>query len=160
MLCVFQNQYKLINAVDLIFDALDERPERVGNVINESVGDPVGRDADIILELLNSPPDILRMRSWPKVELPFRLVTGEEVRLRTSYRKNTVTEDNDIHVERLEVCGTVWVLVETAETDEVIITEEFNLLARFLHLDILCSERVNGEDLHSVSHESKGCTID
>ena len=81
------------------------------------------------------------------MELPFRLVTGEEVRLRTSYRKNTITEDDDIHVERLEVSRAVWILVETTETDEVIVSEKLNLFSSFFHLDILSREGMDMEDL-------------
>ena len=39
------------------------------------------------------------------------------------------------------------ILVETTEADEVVISEELNLLARFLHLDIFRRQRVNRKHL-------------
>ena len=37
----------------------------------------------------------------------------------------------------------VRILVKAAEADEVVISEELNLLARFLHLDIFRRQRVD-----------------
>ena len=42
---------------------------------------------------------------------------------------------------------TVWVLVERAETDEIIVAEKFNLLASLFHKDIFCCKRVDAEYL-------------
>lgn len=41
LLGVFENQDKLINAVDFILDALDERAERIGDVVNDGIRDPI-----------------------------------------------------------------------------------------------------------------------
>lgn len=61
--------------------------------------------------------------------------------------EDTLAKDDDVHVEGLEVGWAVGVLVEGAETDEVIGPEELNLFAGFFHLDIFCRERMNVEDL-------------
>ena len=37
LLGFFQNQHELVNAIYFIFNVLDERSERVRNVINESI---------------------------------------------------------------------------------------------------------------------------
>lgn len=69
LLGLLQDQHELIDAVDLVFDVLNERPKGIGNVIDEGVGDPVGGDVDVVLELLNSSPDVLRVRRSSEVEL-------------------------------------------------------------------------------------------
>ena len=48
----------------------------------------------------------------------------------------------------------VRILVEAAEADEVVISEELDLLARFLHLDIFRRQRVDIKHLPGIhSHE-------
>lgn len=42
---------------------------------------------------------------------------------RRAYRESTFAEDNNVHVQRFEVCLTVWVLIERSETDEVVVSE-------------------------------------
>ena len=69
LLGVLEDEHELVDAVDLVLDALDERPERVGDVVDERVGDPVGGDADVVLQLLDAPTDVLRVRRGPEVEL-------------------------------------------------------------------------------------------
>jgi hypothetical protein len=59
---VLEDQHQLIDAVDFILDALDERSKGVGDIVNECIRDPIGRDRDVILELLDAPSDILRVR--------------------------------------------------------------------------------------------------
>jgi hypothetical protein len=63
------------------------------------------------------------------------------------YRENPFTENDDIHVQWLEVSRTIGILVETPEADEIVRPEELNLLARFFHLDIFRCQRVNAKDL-------------
>ena len=65
----FENQHQLIDTVDLVLDALDQRAERIGNVVDQGVGDPVGGDGDVVFEMLDSSADILWMRRAPEVEL-------------------------------------------------------------------------------------------
>ena len=69
MLRFFENQNQFVNAVDLVFDALDKRTKGVGDVVDEGIGYPVGGDADVVLELLNAPPNVLRVWCGSEVEL-------------------------------------------------------------------------------------------
>ena len=69
LLGVFEDKHELVNAVDFVLDALDERPERIRDVVDQRVRYPVGRDADVVFELLDAPSHVLWMRGWPEVEL-------------------------------------------------------------------------------------------
>lgn len=69
LLGLLEDQDKLIDAVDLILDALDKGSKGIGNVINERVRDPIRGDADVVLQLLNTPSYILRMWCRAEVEL-------------------------------------------------------------------------------------------
>ena len=60
-------------------------------------------------------------------------------------RQCSVTEYNDIHVEGLKVGWAVWVLVERAETDEVVIAEKLNLFASLFHQNILGRQRMDAK---------------
>ena len=64
-----------------------------------------------------------------------------------AYRERPLSEYDDVHVQWLEVCRAVRVLVERAETNQVVISEKLDLLSRFLHLDILRREGVNAKHL-------------
>jgi hypothetical protein len=72
---VLENQYELVDAVDFVFDALDERAERIGDIIDKGVGDPVRRDTDIVFKLLDAPPNVLWVRGWTEVKLPMEIVS-------------------------------------------------------------------------------------
>jgi len=63
------------------------------------------------------------------------------------HRKDAFPENDDVHVQWLEVRRTVRVLIETPETDEIVCPEEFDLLARFFHLDVFRCEWVNAKNL-------------
>ena len=63
------------------------------------------------------------------------------------HRKDAFTENDDVHIQWLEVRRTVRVLIKTPETDEIVCPEEFNLFARFFHLDIFRCQGVNAENL-------------
>ena len=41
LLCLLQDEDKLVDAVDLVLDVLDERPKRVRDVVDKSVRNPV-----------------------------------------------------------------------------------------------------------------------
>ena len=69
LLRLLEDQHQLVDAVDLVLDALDKRAKRIGDIVDEGIGYPVGGDADVVLELLYAPADVLRMWSWPEVEL-------------------------------------------------------------------------------------------
>lgn len=71
----------------------------------------------------------------------------------TTYGEYAFSEYDNVHVEGLEVCRTVLILVETSETDEIIVPEKLNLFADFLHLDIFCGQRVNIEDLRAKHNQ-------
>ena len=64
------------------------------------------------------------------------------------YREDAFPEDNDVHVERLEICRAVWILVKATETNEIVVPEQLDLLPRFFHLDILRRKGVNRKDLN------------
>ena len=70
------------------------------------------------------------------------------------YRKRAFSEDDDIHIERLKVGRAIWVLVETTETDKVVVPEQFNFLASFLHENIFCGKRMDGEHLIPIYAQS------
>ena len=59
----------------------------------------------------------------------------------------SLTEHDDVHVQRLEMCWAVWILIEAPETNEIVCSEELDLLTRFLHLNIFCSKWVNAKNL-------------
>ena len=66
---VLQNQYQLVDTIDLVFDALNQGTERIGDIIDEGVGNPVGSDVDVILELFYPPSHVLRVGRRAEVEL-------------------------------------------------------------------------------------------
>ena len=68
-----------------------------------------------------------------------------------TYREYAFTEDDDIHVERLEICRAIWILVEATETHQIVVPEKLDFLSRLLHLNILCGKRMNGENLSTRS---------
>ena len=65
----FEDEHELVDGVDFVFDALDERPEGVGDIVDEGVGDPVGGYGDVVFELFDPPADVLRVGSRAEVEL-------------------------------------------------------------------------------------------
>lgn len=64
-----------------------------------------------------------------------------------THRKGTFAEDDDVHVERLEVGWTVGILVKRSKTDKIVVSEEFNLLTRLFHLNIFSRQGMNSKDL-------------
>ena len=69
----------------------------------------------------------------------------------TTHGKDPLAEDDDVHVQRLEVCWAVRILVKAPETDQIVCSEELDLLTRFLHLDILCGKRMDPENLSNTT---------
>lgn len=69
LLRILQYQYQLVNTVYFVLDTLNERTESVGDVVDESVRDPVGRDRDIIFQVLDTASDVLGVGSASEVEL-------------------------------------------------------------------------------------------
>lgn len=49
-----------------------------------------------------------------------------------THRQGALAEDDDVHVERLEVRLGVRVLVERTETDQIVVPEQLNLLSSLL----------------------------
>jgi hypothetical protein len=72
LLGLLKDEHELVDTVDFVLDALDQRPERVRDVVDERVRDPVRRDADVVLKLLDSPSHVLWMGSRAEVELQVR----------------------------------------------------------------------------------------
>jgi hypothetical protein len=69
LLGLLEDKDELVDAVDLILDALYERSKSVGDVVDEGVRDPVRGDANVIFELLDPPADVLRVWGRAEVEL-------------------------------------------------------------------------------------------
>jgi len=69
LLGLLEDEHELVDAVHFVLDALDERTERVGDVVDEGIGYPVGRDADVVLELLYAPSNILWVGRGAEVKL-------------------------------------------------------------------------------------------
>ena len=55
----------------------------------------------------------------------------------STYRQNPFAKHNYIHVQRLQVCWTVWILVETPKTNQIVISKQLYLLSCLFHQDIL-----------------------
>lgn len=70
---VFQDQHQLVDTVDLVLDTLNQRAERIGNVVNQRIRDPVGRDGNVILEVFDAASNVLRVWRASEVELPHQL---------------------------------------------------------------------------------------
>lgn len=109
---------------------MDEWTKRVRDIVNKGVGNPVGGNRDVVSQLLDPTANVLRMGRGTKVE-----------------GKDTLAEDNDIHVERFEMSGAVRVLVKGSEANEIIISEEFDFFTSFLHEDIFSCEWMDAENL-------------
>jgi len=69
LLHLLKDEHELINAVNFVLNALDERTERISNVVDERIGNPVRRDADIVFQLFDATSYILWMGSGTEVEL-------------------------------------------------------------------------------------------
>ena len=69
LLRLFQNQHQLINTIDLILNTLNKRAKSVRNIVNKRIRYPIGRYADVVLELLYASTDILRVRCWAEMKL-------------------------------------------------------------------------------------------
>ena len=63
-----------------------------------------------------------------------------------------LAEYHNVHVEWFQVCRTVWVLVKRTETDKVVVTEQFNLLASLFHENIFRRQRVDAESACQYFH--------
>jgi hypothetical protein len=150
LLCVLENQYQLVDTVHLVLNALDERAKCVGDVVDERIADPIRRDRDVILEVLDASPDVLRVRRAPKVELePSAPIASSTpiARFRRTHREGALAEDDDVHVERLEIGLAVRVLVKRSETNEVVVSEQLDLFASLLEQDVFGCERVDAKHL-------------
>src|SRR6267154_1597547 len=69
---LLKDEHQLVDTVDFVLDALDQWSERVRDVVDERIRDPVRRDADVVFKLFDSPSYILWMGSWAEVELQGR----------------------------------------------------------------------------------------
>lgn len=73
LLCILQDKHEFVDTIDFVLDALDEWTEGIGDIVNESVGYPVRRNADVVFQLLDTSPYILRVRGRAVVELSRRI---------------------------------------------------------------------------------------
>lgn len=69
-----------------------------------------------------------------------------------TYADDTFSETYDVHVDGLEKVLAILILLECAVIDEVVVAEKLDLLACFLHENILGGERVDAEGLGETSH--------
>lgn len=72
LLGLLKDEHELVDTVDFVLNALDQRSERVRDVVDERVRDPVGCDADVVFKMLDSPSYVLWMGSRAEVELQVR----------------------------------------------------------------------------------------
>lgn len=66
-------------------------------------------------------------------------------------RQSALAEDDDVHVERLEIGLRVRILVEGSETDQVVVSEQLDLFACLFEQDIFSRQRVNTKYLDLIS---------
>lgn len=89
------------------------------------------------------------MRRWAEMELTVCWATRSSEYEKVTYRKDALPEDDDIHIQRLQIGRAEIVLLKTPEADKIIIPEELDLLARLLHLDIFSCQGVDIEYLET-----------
>ena len=65
----------------------------------------------------------------------------------STHRQNSLSEYDNIHVQRFQVRRAVRILVKAPETDKIVVPEQFDFLAGFLHLYVFRCQGVNREDL-------------
>lgn len=70
LLGLLQYQHEFVYAIYLILNALDERTKCIRDIVNECIGDPIGSNTDVVLQLLNAPTDVLRMWCGSEMKLP------------------------------------------------------------------------------------------
>lgn len=120
----------VVDVVDFIFDGLDRGREDVGDVVDDGVGNPVAADFDVVAQLADATPHVGWVGGHAKVEAD-----------------DAFGEDDNVHVDGLEVVFGVGVLFEGAVVDEVVVAEELDFFTGFLHEDVFGSERVDSEGL-------------
>lgn len=64
-----------------------------------------------------------------------------------TYGEGPLPEHDYIHIERFQVSRAIWILIKTTEADKIIVAEKLDLFSRFLHLNILRGEGMDGENL-------------
>ena len=69
LLGILENEDKLVDAVDFVLNALNKRPERVRDVVDERVRDPIGRDRNVVAQMLDAAAYVLWVWSWAEVKL-------------------------------------------------------------------------------------------
>ena len=80
LLRLLKDEYQLVDTIDFVLDGLDQRSERVRDVVDERVRDPVGRNTDVVFELFDSPAHVLWMGSRTEVKLQARSVKPDHIR--------------------------------------------------------------------------------
>ncbi|KAH3660356.1 hypothetical protein OGAPHI_006942 [Ogataea philodendri] len=133
---VFTRQkHRVLNCISLVFDGMNHRSESISNVIDQSVTQPISTHIHVILQLSHSSSHTSRMRNRGKVE-----------------SKDTVAENNDIHIDWLKEILTLAVCFKCVETNEIIVLEQLHLLTSFLHTDIFCRQRMDSKSLGQHLH--------
>jgi hypothetical protein len=88
------------------------------------------------------------MRGWAEMELDyFAIRSALGVSEKSTYRKRSFSEHHHVHVDGVQVGRAIRILVETPETDEIIVAEQFDLLPRLFHLDIFSGQGMNSKNL-------------
>ena len=120
---VLQDQHQFVDTVDFILDALNQGTKRVCDVIDKCIGNPIRGNVDIIFELFDPPPHILWVGCWAEVELEHLVRLGLGIGGKVTYGEGPFPENHYVHVDWIQMCRTVRILVETPETDEVVVAE-------------------------------------
>ena len=69
LLRLLQYQYELVNTVDLVLNSLYKGAESVRDVVDERVGYPIRRYANVVFQLFNPSSDVLRVGRRSEMEL-------------------------------------------------------------------------------------------
>ncbi len=104
----FEDQHQLIDTIHFVLDALNEGSKSIGDVVDERVRDPIGRDGYVILEPLDTPSDILQVGRRTEMELPtdqsifsIRSTPKYGEQRKGVHRQSPLAEDDDIEINRL-----------------------------------------------------------
>jgi hypothetical protein len=72
------------------------------------------------------------------------------MRANATHRQCPLSEYYNVHIQWLQMRWAVGILVETSETDKVVVTEQFNLFTRLLHLNVFRSQWMYRKNLDNL----------
>ena len=89
-----------------------------------------------------------------KMELVVRSVRQSIKGVLMTYGQDPLAEYDKVYINRFEICRTIRILVECAVGDEVVMLEDLDLFACFLHENVFYRKRVNGECLAELIRDT------